>query len=239
MAAQGFLGAGVSGVPDYEGSDHYEAFPAVFGRYTWDSGRYVDLGAPPDAGRAAALKFNLMSGSGLELGPLLQYRFKRDDVDNDQVDRMKEVDSAVEAGAFVGIRPGPWFVNLAFAMDVSDEHDGTVADLQGGYKYEASANLNMTFSASLSYAGDDYMQTYFGVSPADSRRSGLRRYNADAGFKDWGLGVSAQYRFSQSWGLLGSLNYYRLMGDAEDSPLVDGVGDANQYKGVLALVYHF
>ena len=37
--AGGFVGAGVGLTPDYEGSDDYEAVHALFGRYTWESGR--------------------------------------------------------------------------------------------------------------------------------------------------------------------------------------------------------
>ena len=35
------------------------------------------------------------------------------------------------------------------------------------------------------------------------------------------------------------LNYTRMLNDAEDSPLVQKVGDENQYKAVVAVTYSF
>ena len=65
--------------PDYEGSDDTEALPYLFGRYQWDSGRYVALGGTHEAGRALRLRANLISDAGSqtwELGPVLQYRME-------------------------------------------------------------------------------------------------------------------------------------------------------------------
>ena len=94
----GFIGLGAAYKPDYEGSDDYEASIAPFGRYNWASGRYVQLGGTQGTERAARLKANILrkeGRDGLELGPVLQYRMKRDDdVDNNKVGNMKEVDAA-------------------------------------------------------------------------------------------------------------------------------------------------
>ena len=48
--------------------------------------------------------------------------------------------------------------------------------------------------------------------------------------------------FNKTWGLAGSVKWTRMLNDAEDSPLVDGnggVGDENQFKGILAVTYAF
>jgi len=104
----GNIGLGVGMAPDYEGSDDSEAAPVLFGRYNWDSGRYVALGGTQEAGKALRLRANLISDEMWELGPVLQYRMERDDVDDNQVDRMKDIDAATELGAFVGFKSGPW-----------------------------------------------------------------------------------------------------------------------------------
>ena len=78
------------------------------------------------------------SGGILELGPLLQFRLKRDDVDNKQVDRMKDVDTATEVGAFAGFKSGDWSAEVAFATDVSDEYDGSLVYFNGGYRIPVS-----------------------------------------------------------------------------------------------------
>ena len=109
---KGFVGLGIISKPDYEGSDENEVTVAPFGMYMWASGRYVELGGSGGNENAGRLSLNLITTDSSEawtFGPLLQYRLKRDDdVDNQQVKRMKEVDAATELGVFVGFETGPW-----------------------------------------------------------------------------------------------------------------------------------
>ena len=83
------------------------------------------------------------------------------------------------------------------------------------------------------------MDTYFGVNKRDSARSGLSKYAASSGIKDAGVSVTGFYRFNQTWGLAGLVGYTRMLNDAEDSPLVNDVGDENQMKAVVAVTYSF
>ena len=223
-AGSGLIGLGAGASPDYEGSDYTEAVPVIFGNYTWDSGRSVSLGGAPSTGRAARLSTNLLaSGSGpkWELGPLLQFRMERDDVDNNRVDNMSKVKSTAEAGALVGFRNGPWEAQLSFATDVGDEHDGYLVYLNGAYTATVNNDFKLKFGVRTTYADDDYMDTYFGVSGSDAARSGLKRYSADSGMKDVGVTVTAIYALNKSWGITGGIAYSKLLNDAEDSPLVD------------------
>lgn len=240
--AGGFVGAGVGYAPDYVGSDDYEASPALFGQYNWANGRYVGLTGTTAAGQAARLKANLITESTSnfwEAGPVLQYRMERDDVDNGKVDKMRKIDSAIEAGAFVGLRSGPWRGSLTFSTDVSDEHDGSLVELEGSYTTAVNEKLTYTFGANLTYADSDYMDTYFGVNAADSAASGLPTYSAGSGLKDFGLSIVGQYTLDESWGVIGSLSYDRLLNDAEDSPLVDDEADPNQWGVLMGLTYTF
>ena len=240
--AGGFVGAGIAMSPDYEGADDYEAAAAFFGSYTWESGRYVALTGTTGAGKAGRIKANLVPESMSDMwqaGPVLQFRNERDDIENDRVDSMRKVDSAVEAGAFLGLQSGPWAGSLTYATDVSDEHDGSLIALEGSYTVAMNESLHLTFGANLTYADDDYMDTYFGVNATDAAASGLPIYSADSGVKDVGLSLTARYRLDESWGLLGSLSYDRLLNDAEDSPLVDDEGDKNQFGAALTVTYSF
>ena len=66
-----------------------------------------------------------------------------------------------------------------------------------------------------------------------SRQSGLKTYNADGGVQQFGFTAVGSYNATESIrvDLIG--RYQRLVGDAADSPLVDGTsnsrGDANQF----------
>jgi outer membrane protein len=238
-----FVGLGVSYKPDYEGSDDSEAMIAPFGRYNWASGRYVSLGRTGGSESAGRLKLNLLSkgDNGMfELGPLLQYRLKRDnDVDNKQVSRMEDVDAATEAGAFVGIKSGNWSGDVSFATDVSNEHDGSLVYVNGGYRIPVNDKFEMKLGAHVTWADSDYMDTYFGVSSRDSASSGLKSYSASSGLKDAGISVAGHYKFTKAWGVAGNLGYTRMLSDAKDSPVVDDAGDETQIVSEAALTYTF
>jgi outer membrane protein len=239
----GFVGLGVGFAPDYEGSDDHEAIPAPFGSYQWASGRFVELGGTQGAEHAARLSANIISSdwsSGWKAGPLVQYRLERDSVDNKQVDKMENVDAATELGAFAGFKTGAWSGQLAFAGDVSDEHDGYLVYLKGVYELPVNDRFILDFGAGTSYADSNYMEAYFGVDNKNRGSSGLPDYKPDSGIKDVELTLTGLYQFNDAWGMVGSVSWTRMLNDAEDSPLVDGnggVGDENQFGGVLAVTY--
>ena len=103
---------------------------------------------------------------------MLQYRMKRDDVDNNKVDKMKEVDAATEAGAFLGWKADRLSLSTTYVTDVSDEHSGDVWYFNGYYDIPVNEQFKLTLGAHMTWASDDYMETYFGV---DSWRCGPQR----------------------------------------------------------------
>jgi outer membrane scaffolding protein for murein synthesis (MipA/OmpV family) len=242
---KGFVGLAALAKPDYEGSDDNKVTPAPFGKYIWASGRWANLGGTGGSETAARLSLNLITRDSSEawtFGPLLQYRLKRDDVDNRQVDDMKSVDAATELGVFVGFKTGPWSTELSFSGDVSDEHDGYLVYLKGGYELMKTSKILLALGARTSWADSNYMDTYFGVDSKNVRNSGLPFYNADSGFKDIGLNLTGIYYFNKTWAAAANTSYTRMLNDAEDSPLVEGnqgVGDKNQLAGILAVLYSF
>jgi outer membrane scaffolding protein for murein synthesis (MipA/OmpV family) len=130
-------------------------------------------------------------------------------------------------------------LNLTGVYDISGNSDGTLFYLNGRYMIPVNDTFEMAVGAYTTWASNDYMETYFGVSAPDAASSGLPRYSAGSGLKDAGASLTGHYKFTKTWGVLGNLNYTRMLNDAEDSPLVGNVGDENQYTAVLALTYNF
>jgi len=173
---------------------------------------------------------------------LVQYRLERDDVDDRQVDNMKKVDAATELGAFMGFKTGRWSGELSFAGDVSDEHDGYLVYLKGGYGIPVNDQFSLDITAHVTYADSNYMETYFDVGNKNRGTSTLPNYSTSDGIKDAGLNLTGFYQFNETWDMVGSAGWTRMLNDAEDSPLVDGnggVGDENQFSGALAVTYAF
>ena len=153
---------------------------------------------------------------------MVNYRGPREDVENNAVDDMKDVDGTSELGVFGGFVYQKWFVSVELLSDMGDAHDGWYSKLKGGYNCVVNESWVVSIGASATYADDDYMQTYFGVSTRDSRRSGLDRYDAEAGIKDVGVNLGANKIITQNWSVRGVVSYTQLLGDASDhSPVVD------------------
>lgn len=63
------------------------------------------------------------------------------------------------------------------------------------------------------------------------RRVHLAGLPSGSGFKDIGVRVRLRYQMLVQRGIMGTLGCARLSGDAEDSPVVDGEGSADQMTG--------
>jgi outer membrane protein len=232
------VGAGLGVVPDYEGSDDYKAVPIPFAEAVWQSGRSVDL-------VGTKLKANLARsdwGFGRErwrFGPVAHYRFGRNDVDDNKVDRLQNVDAAFELGGFVGVGLDNWNFKVEALQDVADGHDGFLMTLRGGYRYPIDQSWVLSLGVFTTYADGSYMNSYFSIDRRDAARSGLKKFNADSGFKDVGFEVGAAYSLTENWSLRALGRYARLVGDAADSPVTDDQGSENQFLAGALIIYTF
>ncbi|MEO0915493.1 MAG: MipA/OmpV family protein [Pseudomonadota bacterium] len=237
-AAPEFVGLGVGAAPDFFGSDDIEAVPFVFGRFNFGQTRLELDGL---SGRV-----DVANSGSIGFGPAFRYRFGRDDVENAQVNALADIDDAVEIGGFVryaqpaGWTPGDRFsLQLDILTDVSDSHDGTIASLTASYAYRPAPRLGLTFAASTTYGSENFVDTYFSVTTADSVASGLTEFSAGGGFTDVGLSAFATYQINDNWGLVGTLSARRLVEDAADSPIVRDAGSETQVFAGFGVTYNF
>ena len=232
QAADISVGGGIGIAPDYEGSDYYEAVPVPFADVKFGNGMFVKL-------LGLNLRANLIPSNMWRLGPVYNYRAERDNVDNNRVDRMREISDANELGIFGGFDYNNWFVSLEFLADTGNAHEGFTSKLRGGYNFIINNSWALSIGASTTYADDDYMQTYFGVTAADAARSGLAQYDADSGIKDIGIDLGLNWIITQNWSAKGIAKFTQLVGDADDgSPVVDQ-GSEGQFFGAALVVYSF
>ncbi len=226
------IGGGLGLAPDYEGSDDYELVPLPAAEAYFDNGMYIEL-------LGLNLRANLMPeswDSWLKLGPVYNYSPSRSDVDNSQVDDMKNVSDASELGGFLKLVYKRWHANIEYMVDTGDAHDGEYAEFSGGYTWPFSDAWTFSFGGFITWADTDYHETYFGVTPEDSIRSGLDTYDPDDGIKDLGLNLGANWRFASNWNLRGLFRLTQLVGDADDdSPVVDEGSETQLFTGLLIL----
>lgn len=226
------LGAGAGMAPDYEGSNDYEAVPLPYASVTWSNHMAINL-----LGNKA--KVNLIPSPTWKAGLIGEYIPERDDVDNDRVDRLEDVDTSIMLGGFFGFQYENWSASIEAMQDVADGNDGAIVRLNGGYRIPIDQTWNLSLGVFTTWADDDYMEAYFEIDAADAARSGLQTFDADSGFKDVGLNLTASYKPWDHWGFMGLASYKRMLEDAEDSPVVDDEGDANQFSGGILVFYKF
>jgi outer membrane protein len=224
--------------PKYEGSDEYRVLGAPFAYPIFSDAATGGL-----AGRVAPgngiddLRLRLLDGHGFEAGVLGGYAFGRDEDDGPLLDRLGDVDGGVILGAYAGFRAGIALFDVSYHRIVSGDTSGYFR-LGATVENRVAPNLNLRVRVGTTYADDDYMQDYFGVTVAQAAVSGamLPAYDADAGFKDVFVDIGATYDIDSRWSLLAGVGYKRLIGDAADSPVIE---TEDLFSGRLGLTYRF
>ena len=108
----------------------------------------------------------------------------------------------------------------ALRLGMGEGADGSLLHLGGSYKVFQAGFFGVSLNASLKYADSNYMQSYFGVSPAQSAASALKAYQPSAGFASAKVGLTAGTPLSREIFVFANLSLQRLLGDAANSPLV-------------------
>ena len=217
----GIIG-GVS--PDYEGSNDYEFGMAPNFSITWKELIWF---------KGKSLGANLVRQGGWTAGPLIAKSSGRDEDDNDKLKGLDDVDGGVDVGVFAKYRKKPFRFELDMRQDTGSGNEGALIKVSAGLRGPFEKPWLQTM-LHATWASDNYMESFFGISEKESVRSGLRKFDANSGIKDIGIGLSSGTRFWKKWKIGVSLQYKRLLGDAADSPIVD---DKNQFLAGMSIVY--
>ena len=235
----GLTSVGVGGVaairPKYEGSNEYEVygFPVIYPEFGGGvlSDRLQVRGADD-------VRYRLLEADGFELGPLAGYAFGRDEDDGDLLRGLGEVDDGIILGGYVGYRLGPVLFDVSYHHIVSGDDTGYFLRFGGEIKQPVSSNALVTARLGTTFADDDYMDSYFGISPVQALNSvaGLSRFEASSGIKDVYAELETRIDLTYEWQLRAGARYARLVGDAADSPIVES---ENQFTGYIGAAYRF
>lgn len=227
------VGGGLAVAPDYEGSDDYKLVPiptaiAKKGNYRVRLfGLYVES--------------NVLDHPNWRLGPSANYRSGYNNVENNDVQHLKNRGGSFELGVKGGyqyhIGTSTLGGYLQFLHDVSDGHDGYLISPSIEYAAPLAPSWSVVMQGNTTYASGDYMSHYFSVNQQESARTGIDTNNADADFKDVTFNVGFVYHITQSWNLSLLGQYKRLVGDAADCPVVDDEGDKNNFAGGFTVTY--
>lgn len=222
------LGASAAVVPEYEGSDEYRVVPWPLVDVVWRDRLFF--------GTRRGLGGYLWNDGGLKLGASVGYASGRDEIDGDRLRGLGDIDGGAAVSVFAEYEILNFTLGSRFTHQVTGDDTGYVVDLGVGYAFRFPQGVTVTPSISAEYASGEYMDTFFGVSPAQSARSGLATFDADAGFKSAGPELAVVYPFTQNVSVQGTAAYKRLLGDAADSPVIE---TEDQFSLGLGVAYRF
>jgi outer membrane scaffolding protein for murein synthesis (MipA/OmpV family) len=243
------IGLGVFSVPDYYGSDDYEAKAAPLLHYGFGIDQYVQIVGPE-------IRVNLMPRKDLRVGPLLRFRERRDnDVSDSVVKHMQHIPAASEIGVFaqyhLPMDPNQPLNKVVFQADftynTTGVYDGATGNLRATYFYPfPQAVMGYSLIGSLGFglffASDHFADRYFGVNGSDIAlfpELGGNRYKAQGGLTSIKIPFSLTTQVDPKWLVTVAGRYERLLSDAADSPVVKNRGSENQWIIGIAGSYLF
>ena len=226
------VGPGVVMAPWFEGGAWYRALPVpnLDLRYQRDK---IFVSARDGIGAT------LLHSSGFKAGPILRYRFPRNEWDGPGLYGTGSVPFTIEGGAFLRY-DRPWVAAKVEVRRGLGGSNGLVLDALLDGKVRLSDSVFLSGGPRLSVADSTYNQAYFGIDATQSFNSGYAQYYPGGGLRSVGVGASALWRLTETLSLVafGSYNY---LGDvAGNSPLVQGpAGSRGQFVVGSALSWRF
>ncbi len=223
---EGAVGLSVTHSPTYLGSNDYKTrvLPGLFLRY----GRFAVTTASGFVTRSndevsRGVSADLVQRDNLRVTLSARLDGGRDPDADDFLRGLDRIRPTVRARLSAvrrfnsGLRIG-----LALSPDILGHDGGVLADANLSYEWVLSPHLRANAGIGLTAADSRYMRSYFGVSEAESARSGHAMYSPGAGLRDVGASLGLRAELGPRWVGYANVGALRLMGPTLDSPLTRG-----------------
>jgi outer membrane protein len=207
------LGAGAVYEPAYEGaSDYTTSFVPIIDLERLTIPGLIDIGERE---------------GGFTISPAMDFVAERISDDHDHLEGLRDIDATFIPGVHFGYEmalgdglDAEIYGELQYAFGGAEDVLGSIG---ANLSWRLSPQLTVSGGPGLSFAGDDYMDTYFGVTPDEAAATGgrLAAYDPEGGLKSASVNLSVKYEFVEDTFLNLGVTYRRLLGDAADSPIVE------------------
>ncbi len=226
------IGPGVIVTPWFEGAANYRVLPIP----------NLDLRYKRDQFFLSArdgLGATLFDEDGFKAGPLLRYRFGRNQSDSAFLNGMGSVPFTIEGGGFLRYDL-PYLSARTELRRGLGGSNGLIFDAALDGKLRLGTTVFLSAGPRLSLTDATYNQAYFGVDATQSANSGYAQYYPAAGLRSVGAGASGVWRINDNLTFV-AFGSYSYLGDvAGGSPLVSGPGGSrNQFTVGSALSWRF
>lgn len=230
------LTVGATGLvaPDFEGGKDlmFRASPIISLGKAGPEARFVS--------RNDNISISLLEDTAVRAGITGKVVFPRDDDDSDALRGLDPVRWGAEVGGFAEIYPLDWLRVRGEIRQGIRAHHGLVADVSADAFHNVTETVRVSAGPRVSFASEDYFDTYYGVNAQESFDSGLSQYNPDGGgVKSVGFGGAVTWKATDKINTSVFGEYSRLMSEAADSSLVEERGSRNQFMLGVSASYRF
>ena len=225
----GTVGGALVAGRQYQGSRErrYALVPLI--DYQWKSGWF--------AGTVNGLGYDFSRRSDMTYGVRLTADLGRLQERSVALRGMGDIDIRPEAGAFFNYYVSPQLaLTSSLRYGSGNDRGGMVIDVGAAYSTMLAPQWRLGVGVAGTYANADYMQSYFGVTPAQSARSGYAVTSASAGLRDLRANAALTHLFTPRVSITAAVSAGSLQGDAKDSPLVR---QRNSVGGLVSVLYRF
>lgn len=227
-------GAGTAGLAAvlgyrYMGSDERRAMVLPALEYRWKNGWFV--------GTTNGIGYKFSSAPNMQYGVRVTADFGRSENRSPVLAGMGDIKARPEIGGFFNFFLSRDF-NLTSTLRYGSGNDrrGAQLDLGAHYGVQLAPQWRTSFGLSTTIANGAYMQSRFGVTPAQALTSQNAAYDAGAGVRDVRVNASVTHFINTEWSLTAGLSASSLQGDAKDSPIVR---ERTPITGLVALGFRF
>jgi outer membrane scaffolding protein for murein synthesis (MipA/OmpV family) len=225
----GYAGAGVIGGTQYQGSDERRTAYLPTVEYQWANGWF--------AGAGNGVGYNFSKDPAVQYGARLTVDIGREESRSLALKGMGDIEAKAEVGGFLNytFMPGVMLTS-SLRTGSGKDNNGTLFDLGLGYSTKINDQWRFSTGAGLTWANDAYMQSYFGVTSAQSIASGYTVYSPGAAVRDARVRVALVYQLAPRISVTTSIASTTLSDEAKRSPIVR---QSTSVIGAIALAYAF
>jgi outer membrane protein len=228
------IGADARAIPRYPGSNAFGMTPIP----------YFDMARPGSQekfhGPIDGLGFALFDNRVIAIGPVGSLIWQRKQSYSSSLNGLGNVNYTVNLGGFVDYWAMPWLRARAEVMQGVGAGSGVTGRLFADAVLPVSPAMTWSVGARARYVTSGTESPYFSITQAQSLATGYPVYHAGSGWQAVGAGTQLKYRFNPAWATYGFVEYEKLIGPTEDSPIVTGPGgSANQWTFGVGVTYSF
>lgn len=226
------IGPGAIVAPRFEGAANYRVLPIPNLDLRYQRDKFF-ISARDGVGAT------LFDQAGFKAGPILRYRFPRNEWDSFYLSGLGSVPFTVEGGGFLRYDL-PFLATRVELRRGLGGHNGLILDALVDGKVRLGNTVFLSGGPRLSVTDGTFNQAYFGVDTGQSANSGYAQYYPGAGLRSVGAGASALWRITDRLSFVAFGSYSYLADLAANSPIVSGPGGSrNQFLGGAAISWRF